>query len=81
MNFFQRSAVLLKGMCWLTATQPGLPASMLRRHGIALNTITITLLQTLCQDTVVTQPSASVPHLSTRLMGAERRREEEKKAR
>lgn len=35
--------------------------------------------QTLCQDTVVTQPWASVPPLSTRLMDEEERRKEEDK--
>lgn len=81
-NFPQRSAVFLRGMCWLTAAQAGLPALGQQSLPVPLtpcSTTTITQLQTLCQDTVVTQPWASVPPLSTRLMDADRTKEEDKR--
>lgn len=71
-------------MCWLTAAQPGLPALGQLSMRVPLtpcSSTTITPLQTLCQDTVVTQLWASVPPLSTRLMDAERRRGEKKRTR
>lgn len=78
-NFPQRSLVLLRGMCWLTAAQAVFPALGQQSLPVPLkpcNSTTITPPQTLCQDTVVTQPWASVPPLSTRLMDRKRRRGE-----
>lgn len=71
--------MFLRGMCWLTAAQAGLPALGQQSLPVPLtpcSTTPITRLLTLCQDTVVTQPWAPVPPLSTRLMDAESRRGE-----
>lgn len=65
---------MLANRCPVWASGPGAaePAVTLS----PCSTTTITPLQTLCQDTVVTQPWASVPPLSTRLMDTERTRGE-----
>ena len=63
-NFPQGSTVLLRGMCWITAAQAQFPALGQQSLPVAVrpcNPTTITQLQTLCQDTVVTQHCVSVP--------------------
>lgn len=72
---FPSEEVLLGGICLPTAARAVLPALGLQSLQVSLercNPTTITPPQTLCQDTVVTQPWACVPPLSTRLMDTKR---------
>lgn len=75
MGEFPSEEVLLGGIRLPTAAQAVLPALGLQSLQVPLerrNPTTITPPQTLCQDTVVTQPWACVPPLSTRLMDTKR---------
>lgn len=77
MGEFPSEEVLLGGICLPTAAQAVLPALGLQSLQVPLerrNPTTITPPQTLCQDTVVTQPWACVPPLSTRLMDTKKHR-------